>query len=229
MNKARGGTELSTDRIATLPPKLLSRFQIFHSRLREPFDNSRIPIYVLHDLPGDPEVQHLKSGGWQKFRKLVFVSHWQQQMYNTLLGVPFDAGVVLPNAIHRFAPYDKPRGKVNMMYFSTPNRGLALLPDIYTQLRDRYDTDITLTVFSSFGLYGWGERDVPYEHLFTTLKKLPGVTYSGAVSNDRIREELSSSHLLLYPSIWPETSCLCLIEAMAAGLSCVHSSLGALP
>ena len=36
-------------------------------------------------------------------------------------------------------------------------------------------------------------------------------------------------HILAYPSIWQETSCLQLIEAMSAGLLCVHPNLGALP
>jgi hypothetical protein len=52
----RGGTELMADRINSLPPELLSRFQIIHSRVRE-LDPNKKKIYVLHDLPGDPEVE----------------------------------------------------------------------------------------------------------------------------------------------------------------------------
>ena len=36
-------------------------------------------------------------------------------------------------------------------------------------------------------------------------------------------------HIFAYPSIWPETSCIALIEAMSAGLLCVHSAYAALP
>lgn len=226
----RGGTELMADRINSLRPELLSKFQIIHSRVRG-LDPDKKKIYVLHDLPGDPEAEHLRNGGWQKFDKLVFVSHWQQQMFNAYLGVPFSAGVVLKNAIEPFTFYaaEKPKDKVRLMYFSTPHRGLELLYPAFNQLYKKYDDQIELNVFSSFDLYGWNARDKPYEQLFEKLKAHPGINYSKSVPNEVIREELKRSHILAYPSIWQETSCLVMIEAMCAGLICVHSSLAALP
>lgn len=218
------------ERINSLPPELLSHFQIIHSRVRD-LDPNKKKIYVLHDLPGDPEVQHLKNGGWKKFDKLVFVSHWQQQMYNAYLGVPFSAGVVLKNAIEPFnaSSTEKPTDKIRLMYFSTPHRGLELLYPAFDQLYQKYGDKIELNVFSSFDLYGWDARDKPYEKLFENLKAHPGINYSKSVPNEVIRKELERSHILAYPSIWQETSCLVMIEAMCAGLVCVHSSLAALP
>lgn len=216
------------DRINSLPPELLSPYQIIHSRVRE-LDPNKKKIYVLHDLPGDPEVQHLKNGGWKRFDKLVFVSHWQQQMYNAYLGVPFEASIVLQNAITPIEKHKKPTDKVRLMYFSTPHRGLELLYPVYDKLYKEFGDRIELNVFSSFDLYGWDVRDKPYEPLFEKLKSHPGINYSKSVSNDVIREELKRSHILAYPSIWQETSCLVMIEAMCAGLVCVHSSLAALP
>ena len=227
-NFARGGTELMADRINSLPPELLSKFQIIHSRVRE-LDSSQHKILVLHDLPGDPEVQHLKNDGWNKFDKLVFVSHWQQQMYNAYLNIPFEAGIVLQNAINPIEAHTKPQDKVRLMYFSTPHRGLELLYPVYDKLYKEFGDKIELNVYSSFDLYGWHVRDKPYELLFEKLRAHPGINYSKSVSNDVIREELKRSHILAYPSIWQETSCLVMIEAMCAGLVCVHSSLAALP
>jgi glycosyltransferase involved in cell wall biosynthesis len=216
------------DRINSLPPELLSKFQIIHSRVRD-LDSSKKKIYVLHDLAGDPEVVHLANDGWKRFDKLVFVSHWQQQMYNAYLGVPFSAGVVIQNAINPIEVHEKPDDKIRLMYFSTPHRGLELLYPAFDHLYKKWGDKIELNVFSSFGLYGWEERDKPYEELFDALKAHRGINYSKAVSNEKIREELKRSHILAYPSIWQETSCLVLIEAMCAGLTCVHSSLAALP
>jgi glycosyltransferase involved in cell wall biosynthesis len=229
-NTPRGGTELMADRINSLPPELLSKFQIIHSRVKF-LDTRKKKIYVLHDLAGDPEVEHLKNGGWQNFDKLVFVSHWQQQMYNAYLGVPFSAGTVLKNAIEPFVDNtQKPDDKIRLMYFSTPHRGLELLYHAYDNyLYKKYGDKIELNVYSSFNLYGWEARDKPYEPLFEKLRQHPGINYSKAVSNEVIRNELKRSHILAYPSIWQETSCLVLIEAMCAGLTCVHSSLAALP
>lgn len=216
------------DRINSLPPELLSPYQIIHSRVRE-IDSNKKKIYVLHDLPGDPEVQHLQNGGWKRFDKLVFVSHWQQQMYNAYLGVPYEAGIVLQNAITPIEKHKKPTDKIRLMYFSTPHRGLELLYPVYDNLYKEFGDRIELNVFSSFDLYGWDVRDKPYEPLFEKLKAHPGINYSKSVPNEVIREELKRSHILAYPSIWQETSCLVMIEAMCAGLVCVHSSLAALP
>ena len=84
-------------------------------------------------------------------------------------------------------------------------------------------------MFSSFSIYGWNERDRPYEALFEECIRHPAITYHGAKSNAEVREALKESHIFAFPSIWPETSCLAMIEAMASGTHVVHSNLGALP
>lgn len=229
LNKnAKGGTELMGERLRKyVDNELLDQFQIVSSRVRD-LDPNKKKILWLHDLAQDPEVQHLKDGGWQKFDKLVFVSHWQQAMYKAYLGVPYSAGIVLRNAIDPIDVVEKPSDKLRLIYFSTPHRGLDLLYVAFDALSKEF-MNLELNVFSSFDLYGWPQRDEPFKDLFKKLEDHPHINYHGAVSNDQIREELKRSHILAYPSTWMETSCLCLIEAMSAGLLCVHSSLGALP
>lgn len=229
LNKnAKGGTELMGDRLSLhVDSKLLDQFQIISSRVRD-LDSSKRKVLWLHDLSQDPEVQHLKDGGWKKFDKLVFVSHWQQHMYNAYLGVPFEAGIVLKNAIEPIETLDKKDKTIRLIYYSTPHRGLDILYSAFDELSKHRD-NVELTVYSSFGLYGWPQRDEPYKELFKALDSHPKIQYNGAVSNDRIRKELGRHDIFAYPSTWMETSCICLIEAMSAGLQCVHSSLGALP
>ena len=229
LNKnAKGGTELMQERIERgCDQSLLQHFQIVHSRVRN-LDPKRKKILVLHDLAQDPEVQHLKDGGWKKFDKLVFVSHWQQQMYNLILGVPYSAGVVLRNAIEPIPDHQKPTDKIRLIYYSTPHRGLDLLYAVFNQLAKEHE-NIELNVFSSFQLYGWPQRDEPFKELFQKLSEHPQINYHKSVNNERIREEIQRSHIFAYPSTWQETSCLCLIEAMSGKLVSVHSSLAALP
>lgn len=230
LNKnANGGTELMGRRLyASVDNELLNKFQIIQSRVRT-LDPDKKKIYWVHDLPGDPEVQHLKNGGWKKFEKLVFVSHWQQQMYNLMLGVPYSAGVVIQNAINPLKiKEDRNDKEIRLIYTSTPHRGLELLYPVFDHLSKIYG-NIYLDVFSSFELYGWKERDAHYSNLFEKLEAHPNIFYHGACANETVRSYLEVSDIFTYPSIWQETSCLCLIEAMSAGLTCVHSSLAALP
>ena len=231
---ARGGTELLAGRlIDSVNPGLLEGVEIHLSRVNEQRDNLS-QILWCHDLATDPAVQHLKNGGWKKYDLLIFVSHWQQYAYNAYLGVPFEKGTVIQNAITPFDtsvadPKNKPNDKIRLVYFSTPHRGLDILAAAFDVLGKEYGDKVELNVFSSFDLYGWSERDKPYADLFKRLEDMPNVNYSKSVDNDTIRKELARSHIFAYPSTWAETSCLCLIEAMCAGLTAVHSSLGALP
>jgi UDP-glucose:(glucosyl)LPS alpha-1,2-glucosyltransferase len=226
---ARGGTELMLERLhSSLSPDLLSKFQIIPSRVRT-VDPDKKTILWLHDLPGDNEVEHLINDGWKKYDKLVFVSNWQQNAYAMTMGIPYEAGIVIQNGINPIEDHPKPKdGPIRMVYFSTPHRGLDLLYYAFEAVSKSYP-NVELDVFSSFDLYGWPERDKPFEELFEKLKEHPKINYSKSVSNDEIREHLKKCHVFVYPSTWPETSCLCLIEAMSAGLICIHSNLAALP
>lgn len=227
LNKnAMGGTELMEQRIRKHVD--FGEVQLICSRVRE-LDENKQKILWLHDLAEDPEVSHLANGGWQNFDKLIFVSHWQQSMYNKILNVPYNAGFVIPNCIEPAPEHTKPTDKIRLIYFSTPHRGLNIAYSVFNELYKKYGDQIELNVFSSFDLYGWGERDEQFKPLFDLCEEHPAINYSKSISNDAIRKELERSHILAYPSIWAETSCLTLIESMAYGLTCIHSSLGALP
>jgi UDP-glucose:(glucosyl)LPS alpha-1,2-glucosyltransferase len=231
LNKnARGGTELMQERLhSTLPKDLLDKFQIIPSRVRE-IDPSKKAILWLHDLPNDPESQHLKDPESRKrFSKIVAVSNWQMQLYNLILGVPYEECVVIRNGITPIDIEEKEfDGTVRLIYHTTPHRGLEILVPVFEKLCERYD-NVVLDVFSSFSIYGWSQRDAPYEHLFERCRNHPKINYHGAVPNERIREELKRSHVFAYPSIWPETSCIAAIEAMSAKNFVVAPNYAALP
>ena len=218
LNKnARGGTELMQERLhKSIPEQLLNKFQIIPSRVRE-LDPDKKKILWLHDLPHDPESEHLKDPELRKrFSKIVAVSDWQMQMYNIISGVPYAESFVIKNAIDPI-PVEKKEynGTVNLIYHTTPHRGLEILIPVFEELSRIHD-NIHLDVYSSFSIYGWEERDKQYQQLFDRCRNHPKITYHGAVTNEEIRQALVKSHIFAYPSIWPETSCLAAIEAMSA-------------
>lgn len=225
-----GGTERLTIELADkLGKEALKDFQIVSSRVRD-LDDDKIRIFWAHDLPGDPESKFLETkDGQDKFHKYVFVSNWQMQGYMQQYRLPWSKCIVIPNAIESFEPIEKPDPKdgINLIYHSTPHRGLNILAAVYDKLAEKYD-NLHLDVFSSFELYGWGERDEAHKPVFDKLNSIDSVTLHGTQTNDVVRDHLKKAHIFSYPSIWPETSCLCLMEAMAAGTVCVHSNYGAL-
>jgi len=179
---AMGGTEMMAIGMQQrIPQELLKNFQIIHSRTRELRDDLK-KILVCHDLAGDPEVAHLKDGGYKKYDKLVFVSQWQFQQYHDFLGVPYNHSHILKNAIEPIVEHKKPNdGKIRIIYHTTPHRGLGLLYPIFDALSKQHD-NIELDVYSSFKIYGWEQRDEPYKALFDQLKQHPKIRYHGSVS-----------------------------------------------
>lgn len=231
---ANGGTELMGRGLAKhLPASYLDKVHIIRSRVRH--ISPTLPnILWLHDLPEDPESRRLADPEYRKqFAKLVFVSNWQQRRYNEVLGVPFHEGVVIRNAIEYVdLVEDKPAPsqELRLIYHTTPHRGLELLaPMMDALLEDFPNANIRLDVFSSFGIYGWEDRDKPYEPLFDRLRAHPWITYHGWKPNDVVHEYLKQAHAFVYPSIWQETSCIAAIEAMAYGCRVLTTTLGALP
>jgi glycosyltransferase involved in cell wall biosynthesis len=226
---AMGGTELMKNALLSrLPEEMQSDYQFFVSRVEDPMDETKIRIYWLHDLPGDPASEHLKDNGWAKFHKLVFVSNWQMQAYINTYNIPYSKCIVIQNAIEPIPAHEKPDdGIIRLAYWSTPHRGLNILVPVFEKLCEKYD-NIELDVYSSFNIYGWKERDEAYEDLFEQCRNHPKINYYGTVANDELRENLKKTHILAYPNTWVETSCLVLMEAMSAGMVCVHPNLGAL-
>lgn len=224
---AVGGTERMKNTLAEkLDPQVLDKFQIIASRVRE-VDQKLIPIYWLHDLPGDPESEHLKQGGYTRFERLVFVSNWQMQSYINSYKLPWYKACVIQNAIEPIPFIEKPKDKIKLIYHTTPHRGLNLVVPTFIKLAEQYD-NIELDVFSSFKIYGWEERDKQYEELFDVCRAHPKINYHGFQPNHVVREALQHAHIFAYPSTWLETSCIALMEAMSAGCLCVHPNYGAL-
>lgn len=227
---AMGGTELMKYGLyERLDQEILKPFQIIPSRVRELKDD-KIKVYWLHDLPWDPESKHLENGGWKKFDKIVYVSEWQKELYQNVYSIEPSKGVVLKNAIVPIEAAEKPdpTEEIRIIYHTTPHRGLELLVPVIESLCQVFD-NIRLDVFSSFNAYGWPERDKPYQELFDRCIAHPNIEYHGYQPNDVVREYLQKAHIFAYPSIWLETSCIALMEAMSAGCLCVHPNLGALP
>ncbi len=227
--KANGGTEQTCRMIESrLDPTLLQEFQIIPSRVSDILED-KIRVYYVHDLPYDPETNHLRDeASRDRFHKIVFVGHWQYNRYLEHLGVPpNEKCIVLETPIEPIELVEKPTDKVRMIYTSTPQRGLALLVPVFVELAKKYP-NIHLDVFSSFSIYGWEDADKPYQDLFETCKTHPQITYHGSQPNNVVREHLQKAHIFAYPSIWQECNSRALIEAMSAGCLCLHPNLAGL-
>lgn len=231
---ANGGTEL-TKRILgkMIDPNLMNECQLIASRLRE-LDESKVRVYWANDLPGDPECAKFRDANLRnKLHALVFTSNWQYQQFQLQLGIPYQKNYhVIEPAVEPIVPDESKyvdNKKINICYTCTPQRGLNILVPVFAKLQEKYGEEIHLDVFSSFKIYGWDEMDKQFEPLYDMCRNNPGITYHGFQPHDVVQKYLAEQgHIMAYPSIWQETSCRCIIEAMSAKLLCVHPNYGAL-
>lgn len=158
--------------------------------------------------------------------KFVYVSEWQKNQFQMRFPVDESKNIVIRNAINDIDFKQKPTDKIRLIYTSMPNRGLEILLDAFELLnRD----DVELIVYSSNIIYGKGYgTNLDTEKLFHRCRTMKNVIYKGFAMNQAVRQSVQHAHILAYPSIYEETSCLSVIEAGAAGCRIVTTNHGAL-
>ena len=229
---ALGGTELLAERLVKgLKKELFKNTNIIFNRpdLYEQYFASGINIFNFQDLPNDRMYKNFfESELVNKFSHFVFNSDYQKEEFCNKFDFNGRNISVIKNSINPIEMKQKKYdGKVNLIYHTTPHRGLELLAHCFPKIFAENDK-VHLKVFSSLKIYGWDEKDKVFEPLYKKLKDMKNVEYNSNVSNEEIRKELVNSHIFAYPNIWPESSCLAAIEAMSAKNLLVLPNLAAL-
>ena len=192
-------------------------------------ENDKINILWMQHFVNQEEAKNLGNKKYvDKLNYIVFNSHWNFEKYQYQFKVPENKSLVIKNAIEKININEKPKDKISLIYHTTPWRGLKNLLKIYKNLNLE---NVELNVCSSTIIYGKKFDKIlgkKYESIFEECKNTKNVNYLGFLDNKKIIEILKKTHIYSFPSIWPETSCISAIEAMAAGCEVVTTNLGAL-
>ena len=192
-------------------------------------EKNKINILWMHHFVNQKEAQNLGSKDFvQKLDYIVFNSNWNSENHIYQFKIPKNKYVVIKNAIEKIDFEEKPKDKINLIYHTTPWRGLALLLNVFKNLNLK---NVELNVCSSTIIYGKKFDSVlgkTYESIFNECKNTKNINYFGFLDNKKIIQMLKKMHIFSHPSIWPETSCIAAIESMAAGCEVVTTNLGAL-
>jgi len=231
----RGGTELQFEYLRKhVDPKLLDQFQICTSVPEKiPLSSNKINIlWQKNSWDQGNLINWFKDkSNHNKYDWYVFNSNWNFEQFTKKFELPTEKCLVIKNGIENIKPIPtiyKKGEPIKIIHHCTPWRGLSVLLGAMQLVKN---TLITLDVYSSTEVYGkafYDHNDHYYHDLYNQAKKLPNVNYIGYKPNEYIKEHLKDYRLFVYPSIWEETSCISLLEAMAAGLYCVTTNYGAL-
>ena len=192
-------------------------------------EKDRINILWMQHFVNQEETKNMGSKKYiDKLDYIIFNSNWNFEKYQYQFKIPENKSLVIRNAIENIDIHEKPKDKINLIYHTTPWRGLFHLLNVFKKLNLE---NVELNICSSTKIYGKKFDDVlgkKYKNLFEECKNTKNVNYLGFINNNKIIDLLKKIHIYSFPSIWPETSCISAIEAMGAGCQIVTTNLGAL-
>jgi len=192
-------------------------------------EKDRINILWMQHFVNQEETKNMGSKEYiDKLDYIIFNSNWNFEKYQYQFKIPENKSLVIRNAIENIDIHEKPKDKINLIYHTTPWRGLVHLLNVFKKLNLE---NVELNICSSTKIYGKKFDDVlgkKYKNLFEECKNTKNVNYLGFINNNKIIDLLKKIHIYSFPSIWPETSCISAIEAMGAGCQIVTTNLGAL-
>ena len=192
-------------------------------------EKDRINILWVHHFVNQKEIKNIGIKEYvDKLDYIVFNSNWNFEKFYYHFKVPESKCLVIRNAIEKIEFQEKPKDKINLIYHTTPWRGLVHLVKVFKSLNLE---NVELNVCSSTKIYGKKFDDInakDFENIFNNCKNTKNINYLGFLNNNKIIELLKNMHIYSFPSIWPETSCISAIESMAAGCEVVATNLGAI-
>lgn len=236
---SNGGTEnMVRELYQNLGHDALDRFEWIVSYPPQGFIKGEKPVILwVHDWVDDPAFNVLQYRDYvDQFDAFVFVSHIQAEGFRRKFNIPFSKSFVIKNAINPVEGVDivkkfQAPEKIKITYTSMPHKGLPIVVDVFDALSKEYGDDVEFYIYSNFNVYGEKHepRNERYKEIFDKLNCSDAIIYIAGDTRVNVIEHLKSSHIWVLPSMFPETSCLALIEAMSAGNVCVCNDFGALP
>jgi glycosyltransferase involved in cell wall biosynthesis len=105
------------------------------------------------------------------------------------------------------------------IYSSRPERGLDKLLQLWPQIVDEMpDAEL---VISNYGIE-------PDPALMDIIKKYDNIKYLGKLNTEQLYSEMSSAEYWLYPTTWPETSCITGMEMLMSEVICLYYPIAGL-
>ena len=193
---------------------------------------AKVRLVWAHDVtvPGMTYPQAIRAD------RILALSEWHKRNLMQAHGLHESHVWVTRNGIDpaRFQRDDVKRDPHRVLYTSSPDRGLAVLLDMWPRIRERVP-DASLRVF--YGFAGWSmsaeaRHDEHERYLIRSLqarmKEMPGVEYVGSVDQGRLAKEMLGAGVWALPTWFEETFCIGAAEAQAAGMRVVCTRLAAL-
>jgi len=103
------------------------------------------------------------------------------------------------------------------IYSSRPDRGLDTLIDLWPKILEQIpDASLTISTYGSFPCN-------PEEILLKNkIDQFVSINYLGNLNTEKLYEQMATAEYWLYPTNWPETSCITALEMLRSEVICLY-------
>jgi glycosyltransferase involved in cell wall biosynthesis len=157
----------------------------------------------------------------------ICLTEWHQKVFIEKYPILTNKINIINNGIdiNSFKKFNKPNKiKNKFIYTSRPERGLNLLLNLWQQILAKIP-DATLSI-SSYVNFPSTPEDVLLKNI---IDNTDSITYLGNLNVNKLYEEMSSSEYWLYPTHYPETSCITALEMLMSEVICLYYPVAGLP
>ena len=107
--------------------------------------------------------------------------------------------------------------KNKFIYSSRPERGLNTLLQLWPQILEKIP-DATLSI-ATYGNFPSNPQELLLKNI---IDNIDSIKFLGKLNTEQLYNEMSTSEYWLYPTHWPETSCITALEMLMSQVICVY-------
>lgn len=160
-----------------------------------------------------------------KINNFVFLTHWHQQLLVKKYPWIETKSVIINNGIVSIPDFKQTKIPNSFVYTSCSERGLKRLLYLWPSILKLF-SNATLRIAS----YNPFPRNEEEKELQKIILDYPNsISHCGTLSPNQLYALLQQSEFWLYPSYWPETSCITSMEMMQCGVVCLYYPVAGLP
>jgi tetratricopeptide (TPR) repeat protein len=159
-----------------------------------------------------------------KINHFVFLTNWHQQLMIARYPWIKSKSIIINNGIVDIPDYKVNKIPNSFVYTSCSERGLKRLLVLWPEIL-KLLPGATLRISS----YNPFPKDDAEKELELILSKYPSINHVGTCSPTQLYKLLQYSEYWLYPSYWPETSCITSMEMLRCGVICLYYPIAGLP
>lgn len=158
---------------------------------------------------------------WDKYiNGCICLTEWHKAEFIKIYPILKDKITLINNGIDlksfNIIDTDK-KIKNKFIYSSRPDRGLNILLSLWPLILEKIP-DATLVV-SSYGKFPSNEEE---KNLKNIIDSNDTIKFLGKLNTEQLYNEMESSEYWLYPTHWPETSCITALEMLMSEVICLY-------